>query len=276
MIVLYNLQVFFYYSDVSTSLKVRYHGICENLHFPACEILYIFPPGFLHQFPRSPMAAPPVVFPFIGIVFTAILYGKLSNNIQFRWQVNVTVIRFCLIGLYCAIFALYWKIQLKRAYRRKSLPFYALSVNFILCSMYFIISTIQVQFDINVSHIKSYIPAQMSCMSWLPIWTSESFDWFLNPQEAVLKNEVDSLDNVVNWMNIPINSLYTAIDFISQLILVSILNIYFFLINVFFKALPVLGHVGPTIGYGYPVHFITCVFRCYSSNITWFQTNFES
>ena len=28
------------------------------------------------------MAAPPLVFNFLGIVFTAILYGKLSDNIQ--------------------------------------------------------------------------------------------------------------------------------------------------------------------------------------------------
>ena len=38
-----------------------------------------------------------------------------------------------------------------------------------------------------------------------------------------------------------------------------------FSINVFFpflnEALPMLDHVAPTIGYGFPLSFITCVFR---------------
>jgi hypothetical protein len=34
------------------------------------------------------MAPPPLVFRFIGAVFTATLYGKLSNNIRFRWQLK--------------------------------------------------------------------------------------------------------------------------------------------------------------------------------------------
>ena len=62
------------------------------------------------------------------------------------------------IGIYCVIFGLYWRIQSTREDRRKGLPFYSLTINFILCTMYFIIGIIEVQFDITVSHIKSYIP----------------------------------------------------------------------------------------------------------------------
>ena len=75
----------------------------------------------------------------------------------------------------------------------------------------------------------------------------------------------DSLVTAENWMVILNNALYTAIDFNTQLILVSVLNIQIFLasIYVFFnEALPVLDHVAPTIGHGYPMHFITCIFRC--------------
>jgi len=105
--------------------------------------------------------APPLVFDFIGIVFTAILYG-----------------------LYCLIFGLYWQIQLKRADRWKGILLYALTVNFILCTMYFIIGIIQVQFRITMEVLNetSLIPA-------------------------------------VEWMTIANNFLYTAIDLISQLIL---------------------------------------------------------
>jgi hypothetical protein len=38
----------------------------------------------------------------------------------------------------------------------------------------------------------------------------------------------DTFESAVGWMVIANNSLYTAIDFFSQLILVSVLNIQFF------------------------------------------------
>jgi len=103
----------------------------------------------------------PLVFDFIGMVFTAILYG-----------------------LYCLIFGLYWRIQLRRADRWKGILLYALTINFILCTMYFIIGIIQVQFFITMSVL----------------------------------NE-DTFVSAVDWMTIANNALYTAIDFISQLIL---------------------------------------------------------
>jgi len=107
------------------------------------------------------MAAPPLVFDFIGIVFTAILYG-----------------------LYCLIFGLYWRIQLKRADRWKGVFIYALTLSFILCTAYFIIGIIQVQFLITMAMLND-----------------------------------DSLDSVLGWTTIANNALYTAIDFISELIL---------------------------------------------------------
>jgi hypothetical protein len=77
---------------------------------------------------------------------------------------------------------------------------------------------------------------------------------------------IDTFESAENWMTIAANALYTAIDLTSQFVLVSVLLKYdFFSINVFFsvsEALPMLDHVAPTIGYGFPVHFITCVFRC--------------
>jgi len=72
------------------------------------------------------MAAPPLVFNVVGIVFTAILYG-----------------------LYCLIFGLYWRIQFKRADRWNSVLLYALTASFILCTAYFIIDIIQVQLIIT-------------------------------------------------------------------------------------------------------------------------------
>ena len=77
----------------------------------------------------------------------------------------------------------------------------------------------------------------------------------------------DSLESTVNWMIIANNTLYTAIDFISQLVLVSVLDVIdisrlknFPFLN---EALPMLDYVAwPTIGYDHPLHFITGVFRC--------------
>ena len=94
---------------------------------------------------------------------------------------------------------------------------------------------------------------------------------FSNSQMSVL-NE-DSLDSAAEWLTIANNALYTSIDLISQMILVSVLYLTYnsFSINVFFpflnEALPMLDHVAPTIGYGYPVHYITCIFRCLSTKI---------
>jgi len=107
------------------------------------------------------MAAPPLVFDFIGVVFTAILYG-----------------------FYCLIFGLYLRIQLKRADRLKGILLYALTLSFILCTAYFIITIIQVQFLITTMVLQE-----------------------------------NSLDFAVAWLTIAANSLYTAIDLISQLIL---------------------------------------------------------
>lgn len=73
----------------------------------------------------------------------------VSYLITFRRQVDDVR---SVIGVYCMIFSSYWQIQLKRADRRKGLPTYALTVNFILITMYFIITIIQTQFDITVSH----------------------------------------------------------------------------------------------------------------------------
>ena len=58
------------------------------------------------------------------------------------------------IGLYCVIFVLYWRIKLKRAYRLKGV-LYAIrvTVNFILCTAFFILILIRTHFAITVSHI---------------------------------------------------------------------------------------------------------------------------
>jgi hypothetical protein len=58
------------------------------------------------------------------------------------------------IGFYCLLFGIYWRIQIKKADRWKGVFFYALTANFILCTAYFIIFIIMVQFYITVSHIQ--------------------------------------------------------------------------------------------------------------------------
>lgn len=92
----------------------------------------------------------PLVFNFIGIVFAAILYGKYTlHSVQ-----NIQMTSGCpVIGLYCIIFGLYLQIQLKRTDRWKGVLLYPLTACFILCTAYFIIAIIQVQFDITVSHL---------------------------------------------------------------------------------------------------------------------------
>ena len=98
-------------------------------------------------------AATPVVFDFLGIVFTAILYGKYCT-IQHSNQMTKVTERLVL-GIYCVIFGLYWRIQLKRVDRRRKgvLP-YALIAIFILCTAYFIIAAVQFKFYMIVSHIQ--------------------------------------------------------------------------------------------------------------------------
>jgi hypothetical protein len=73
------------------------------------------------------------------------------------------------IGIYCLLFGVYyWRIgvQLKKADRWTGVFFYALTASFILCTAYFIIVIISVQFEITVSHTSRILFVQMS---WLPI-----------------------------------------------------------------------------------------------------------
>ena len=140
------------------------------------------------------------------------------------------------IGIYCVIFGLYCQIQIKRADRRRNgVLLYALIANFILCTAYFIDSTVQVKFKIVVSHILHvivlYYCSDIMSESWLLMWTA--FSWFLtrNSQEYVLIE--DSFVPAVFWMANVVDALYTAIDFISQLILVNVLDIQISSINVF-------------------------------------------
>ena len=160
-----------------------------------------------------------------------------------------------IIGFYCLVFGLYWRIQLKRPNRWRDMFFYALTINFLLSTAYFVILIIQVQFKITVSRI-----SMLRCIEKLfPIWAT--FNWFSNSQRNVLKTH--SFKSADEWLAIANDALYTCIDFISQLVLVSILDLQIFLdYNNIFEALPMLDNVASTIGYGLPVHFIICVFRC--------------
>ena len=101
----------------------------------------------IHSVSTCQMAAPPLVYDYIGAVFTAILYGKYC----LKHSVQMTSERLA-IGLYCLLFGLFWRIQLKKVDSWKGVFFYALTINFILCTAYFIIEIIQVQFFITVSH----------------------------------------------------------------------------------------------------------------------------
>lgn len=50
---------------------------------------YIMHRGAVSTFDQLlPMTALPLMFDYIGVVFTGIFYGKLSSNIRFRWQVD--------------------------------------------------------------------------------------------------------------------------------------------------------------------------------------------
>ena len=125
------------------------------------------------------------------------------------------------IGFYCLVFGLYWRIQLKRTDRWKGVLLYPLTASFILCTAYFIIDIIQVQFLITVSHcsdVMAFPPSNM--MSGVQLIS-------LNSQINVLGDV--SLYSAYSWMVIANNALYTAIDFISQLILVSVLQLSYIL-----------------------------------------------
>ena len=90
--------------------------------------------------------APPLVFRLVGIVFASILYGKYyltsDDNTSER---NI-------IGIYCLIFGLYWRIQFKRTDRAKGILLYPLTASFILCTAFLIILILEVQLKISVSH----------------------------------------------------------------------------------------------------------------------------
>ena len=76
----------------------------------------------------------------------------MVSTLQYH-SVQMTAER-SVIGIYCVIFGLYCQIQIKRADRRRNgVLLYALIANFILCTAYFIDSTVQVKFKIVVSHI---------------------------------------------------------------------------------------------------------------------------
>ncbi|KAF8798615.1 hypothetical protein BYT27DRAFT_6897033 [Phlegmacium glaucopus] len=108
------------------------------------------------------MAFPPLFTHFFGIVLQSICFG-----------------------IYCVIFTLYLRIQLNRPERWKGLLLYALALNFILCTAYFIIEIVHVQFFIDIVVLGG--------------------DPFLWGSSA--------------WLNVSADALYIAIDFISQAIL---------------------------------------------------------
>ena len=109
------------------------------------------------QLPLQVAMVAPLIFDYIGVTFTAIFYGKFSSNVRFKVTSEHHV-----IGIYCLIFSLYWRIQFKKADRwRRITFFYALTLNFLLCTAYFIIAIMLVQFYINVSHIQAVLASNM-------------------------------------------------------------------------------------------------------------------
>jgi hypothetical protein len=86
------------------------------------------------------------VFNFIGVVFSAILYG-----------------------LYCLVLGLYWRNQLKKPDPWKSVLPYVLTANFILCTAYFITNTIGVQFFIALDVFVFVGPQLFFSSLWLTI-----------------------------------------------------------------------------------------------------------
>ena len=163
------------------------------------------------------------------------------------------------IGVYCLIFGLYWRIQLKRTDRWKGVLLYPLTASFILCTAYFIISIIQVQFLITVSHLQvvNYCSDVMAPnLSGVQL----IFEFPDSPAERHFIGTHLSLDDHRRKCTIYCHRLHLTINIgecasytiISRLMFFSLLN----------EALPMLDHVAPTIGYGYPVYFITCIFRC--------------
>jgi hypothetical protein len=133
-------------------------------------------------------------------------------------SVQTTSERSVILGIYCVIFGLYWRIQLKRTDRWKGILLYPLTASFILCTAYFIITIVQVQYSISVS-------SKLLFRCHGSQYERRSADFRIS-QFAVLKQFI-FLDDT-RWMSVANNGLYTAIDFISQLILVSVLYIQLF------------------------------------------------
>ena len=80
----------------------------------------------------------------------------MVNMIGQQHLVHTLTSKRCRIGIYCVIFSLYWRIQFKKADRWRPIVFiYAHTVNFFLCTAYFIIAIMLVQFYINVSRIQA-------------------------------------------------------------------------------------------------------------------------
>lgn len=178
------------------------------------------------------------------------------------------------IGIYCMIFGLYWRIQLKRTDRWKGVLLYPLTLSFILCTAYFVIDIVQVQDWISVSHLQ--VVKLSVQMSWLPNMNGVQLTFWNSSQFSTLKRL--SFVNDIRWISVANNGLYTVIDFISQLILVSCVSfIYIFFSRLMFffpssEALSMLDHVAPTSDYGYPMYFIAWIFRYWpNENLTEFQ-----
>ena len=136
---------------------ILFHRCQWPSKIPTCQCFLVRTTGttplFLHN-SHLPMAAPPLVFEFIGIIFTAVLYGKyctIQHPISDDGEHSLRI-----IGFYCVIFSLYWRIQLKRAAaadrRRKGVFSYALIAIFILCTAYLFDCTVKVMLNITVSH----------------------------------------------------------------------------------------------------------------------------
>jgi hypothetical protein len=108
-------SMYFYWWNSCQYLRTgisRYTTTCSRASkIPTCQWHHYSSTTF-----HLPMAATvsmtPLVFEFIGIVFTAILYGKCA--IQHLIKMSERSV----IGFYCVIFGLYWRIQLKNADRR--------------------------------------------------------------------------------------------------------------------------------------------------------------
>ena len=158
------------------------------------KIPYFWPYLFLLESSRNshlPMAPPPLVFHFIGTVFTAVLYGKLSNNIRLRWQLKRCTLchRFLLPGI-CLILAN--PTQESKWTERIS----SLRAHFKFYSVHDLLRHLRNP-DSVWYHRESYT-SRIFCSDVM-------FNWFSNLQKAVLK--VHSLDNALSWIVIAQNCL---------------------------------------------------------------------